>query len=196
MTPFKIHPMRFALVLFTTSGLMLAQDQAPAPQPQPQPAPGGWRRVGDPPPAPQAQPPGPQAQAQDPSEPVDRTDQYGQPAQAPAAQAPAAHAQAQPDPAAPVHPPTPPHPVARHAQSTPAPGQPAAVPVVPGEPADDPARQAPATRPLRNRAEIQPALPLRPARTGAPRNSTKTRNAKPTSARAAGPRARPDSTFT
>src|SRR5579862_4995776 len=88
MTPFKIHPMRFALVLFTTSGLMLAQDQAPAPQPQPQPAPGGWRRVGDPPPAPQAQPPGPQAQAQDPSEPVDRTDQYGQPAQAPAAQDP------------------------------------------------------------------------------------------------------------
>src|SRR3954466_7363830 len=47
---------------------------------QVQPSQGGWRRVGDPPPSlpvPQQS----QAQAQDPSEPIDRSDQFGQPIQ-------------------------------------------------------------------------------------------------------------------
>ena len=65
----------------------IAQDQAP----------GGWRHVGDPAPAPPAAAapnPAPSAgnEAQDPTEPVDRSDQYGQPgapAGSPAAQPPA-----------------------------------------------------------------------------------------------------------
>lgn len=64
-----------ALVFLAASSLVLAQDRPPA-NPQQQPAPGGWRRVGDPPPLPL-----PRGQAQDPSEPVDRSDQFGQPVQ-------------------------------------------------------------------------------------------------------------------
>lgn len=64
----------FSLMLITATGISLAQ------------APGGWRRIGDPPPA-QAPaperaplPPGDLPPAdQDPSEPVARTDEYGQP---------------------------------------------------------------------------------------------------------------------
>ena len=72
-----------ALILLTVSGVALAQSSTP------------WRRVGDPapaPPSPQAQQPQ-SAQAQQPPavqnnpEPVDNSDQYGQPAQAPPAQA-------------------------------------------------------------------------------------------------------------
>jgi len=68
-----------AFVFIAATGLALAQGQPPA-NPQPQPAPGGWRRVADPPPSlpvPAAQSP----QSQDPSEPVDRSDQYGQQSQ-------------------------------------------------------------------------------------------------------------------
>jgi hypothetical protein len=50
---------RFALVALAATGLVFAQTQ---------PSPGGWRRVGEPPPA---------GQAQDP-EPVDRSEAYGQ----------------------------------------------------------------------------------------------------------------------
>src|ERR1019366_4680082 len=62
-----------ALNLFTGTALLLAQD----------PQTGGWRRWNDPPPAPapQAQPPAPDVQDQDPSQPVARTDSYGQPQQ-------------------------------------------------------------------------------------------------------------------
>src|SRR5271165_6680244 len=69
-----------ALVFAVTTGMAVAQTQPPAPpqpQPLPQSSPGGWRRVGDPPPS----LPVPAAQSQDPSEPVDRSDQFGQPAQ-------------------------------------------------------------------------------------------------------------------
>lgn len=60
----------FAALLLAT-GVVLAQDQPPTP---PQTAPqsnGAWRRVGDPPPQ--------QQQGVDPTEPVDRSDSYGQP---------------------------------------------------------------------------------------------------------------------
>jgi len=70
-----------ACVVFT-SGLVMAQDLPPAPQ-NPAPAPGGWRRVGDQPPAGQspAQSSTPAAPTQpDQAEPVDRSDSYGQPA--------------------------------------------------------------------------------------------------------------------
>src|ERR1035437_9425615 len=62
-----------ALNLFTGTALLLAQD----------PQTGGWRRWNDPPPAPapQAQPGAPDVQDQDPSQPVARTDSYGQPQQ-------------------------------------------------------------------------------------------------------------------
>src|ERR1035437_8557794 len=62
-----------ALNLFTGTALLLAQD----------PQTGGWRRWTDPPPAPapQAQPAAPDVQDQDPSQPVARTDSYGQPQQ-------------------------------------------------------------------------------------------------------------------
>ena len=76
------HPL--ALVFIAATGLALAQNQPPV-QSQPQPAPGGWRRVGDPPPS----LPVPLAQSQDPSEPVDRSDQYGQPMQDPQVPPPA-----------------------------------------------------------------------------------------------------------
>ncbi|HEY2014453.1 MAG TPA: hypothetical protein VGH38_13175, partial [Bryobacteraceae bacterium] len=84
MTPFannlfRTTYLRSALVFVAAAGLALAQNQPPV-NPQAQPVPGGWRRVGDPPPA---QPPVsvPANQSQDPSEPVDRSDQSGQPAQ-------------------------------------------------------------------------------------------------------------------
>jgi len=58
---------RYALLLLAASGLVFAQD----------PNSGGWRRVGDRPPA---QAPAASPQGQDP-EPVDRSDAYGQPVQ-------------------------------------------------------------------------------------------------------------------
>src|ERR1700676_1667768 len=58
----------FSLVLLAGSGVVLAKDQPPA----------GWRRVGDPPPV---QGPPPALQGQDPTQPVDRSDAYGQPQQ-------------------------------------------------------------------------------------------------------------------
>jgi hypothetical protein len=64
------------LVLMAASTVLLAQT-SPAPA-------GGWRRVNEPTPAPASmQPPvqSPGADSQDPTQPVDRSDQYGQPAQ-------------------------------------------------------------------------------------------------------------------
>jgi hypothetical protein len=58
------------------AGLALAQVQPPPSQPSQ----GGWRRVGDPPPS-LPVPPQQQSQSQDPSEPIDRSDQFGQPIQ-------------------------------------------------------------------------------------------------------------------
>jgi hypothetical protein len=83
MSPIAIHPFRptrFGLtVLFlAASGLVLAQSQPPA---SPQPPSGGWRRLGDPPPPPNTSSQPPVTQSQDPAEPVDRSDAYGQPAQ-------------------------------------------------------------------------------------------------------------------
>jgi hypothetical protein len=81
MSPINIHPFRatrFGIAIFSlaASSLLLAQSQQPSTPQQPT---GGWRRVGDPAPnAPQQQPVG---QAQDPTEPVDRSDGYGQPQQ-------------------------------------------------------------------------------------------------------------------
>jgi hypothetical protein len=60
------------------SGVVLAQDQPPAPPQQAPSSNGGWRRVGDPPPvAPTPQASSAPAQT-DPTEPVDRSDAYGQ----------------------------------------------------------------------------------------------------------------------
>ena len=73
MTRLTVH----ALALLAVSSLALAQERPPA-NPQQQNAPGVWRRMGDPPPLPL---PAPGAQMQDPSEPVDRSDQFGQPVQ-------------------------------------------------------------------------------------------------------------------
>lgn len=94
---------RFAVTILTAAGLALAQDQAPTPPPQaPAPPSGGWRRVGDPPPAPASTPapaPASQPQSQDPSQPVDRSDAYGQavpPAGPPDAQDPQMAPQAAP----------------------------------------------------------------------------------------------------
>ena len=56
----------FVLIVAAASGLVVAQAQTP----------GGWRSVNDRPPAPPPQ----QAQSQDPTQPIDRSDQYGQPA--------------------------------------------------------------------------------------------------------------------
>jgi hypothetical protein len=59
--------------LFAGTALLMAQN----------PQTGGWRRFSDPPPAPapQAQPAAPDLQDQDPSQPVVRSDPYGQPQQ-------------------------------------------------------------------------------------------------------------------
>jgi len=100
----------------------MAQDQAP----------GGWRHVGDPAPAPPAatapnSAPGAGNEAQDPTEPVERSDQYGQPAAAtpsPAAQDPAQAAPPQYQPQyqrAPNQPPAPQY----QQRYQPAPNQPA-----------------------------------------------------------------------
>src|ERR1041384_4212447 len=80
MSPITIHPTRFtALLLLATSGVMLAQDLPPSSGPQPRP--GGWRRLDEPaPPAANSQRV-PVIQSQDPAEPVDRSDAYGQPQQ-------------------------------------------------------------------------------------------------------------------
>ncbi len=77
---------RWVLIGTAAAGLALAQDQAPpapaTPPPSTTPPSGGWRRVGDPPAAP-APAPSAQPQTQDPSQPTDRTDAYGQPLPAP-----------------------------------------------------------------------------------------------------------------
>lgn len=82
MSPINIHPFRatrfgFAILSLAASSLMLAQNQPPSAPQQPS---GGWRRVGDPPPA-STMPQQPAPQSQDPSEPVDRSGAYGQPQQ-------------------------------------------------------------------------------------------------------------------
>src|ERR1039457_5817437 len=84
MSPIAIHPFRptrfgMTVLLLAASGLVLAQ-QAPPPA-SPQPPSGGWRRVGDPPPPPNTSSQPPVTQSQDPAQPVDRSDAYGQPAQ-------------------------------------------------------------------------------------------------------------------
>src|ERR1700688_4658214 len=79
----RIHPL--SLILLAGSAVVFAQDQPPA---------GGWRRASDPPPAVQEQPTPPaqgpvsNAQAQDPTQPVDQSDAYGQPQSAPQPSAP------------------------------------------------------------------------------------------------------------
>jgi hypothetical protein len=92
MTRISNHLFLGFAAFILTSTLALAQDQPPVPPPTPQapqtqpPANGGWRRVGDPPPAVPNTPP-----ATDPSEPVDRSGAYGPPPQqqpAPGAPAP------------------------------------------------------------------------------------------------------------
>ncbi len=65
----RSRSLRIAIVCLAASGLVLAQDQPP-PTPQQPPASGGWRRVSDAPPQ------------QDPTQPVERSDAYGQPTQA------------------------------------------------------------------------------------------------------------------
>ena len=66
-----------SLILFAGSGVILAQDQPPT----------GWRRASDPPPvsqeqtAPPVQGPVATSSGQDPTQPVDRSDAYGQPQQ-------------------------------------------------------------------------------------------------------------------
>jgi hypothetical protein len=86
MKLFATHPFRTGItLLLLASGMAVAQTAPPS---------GGWRRAGDPSPAtadpntpalPQATPPATSAQPQvNPSEPVDRSDAYGQPAPAPA----------------------------------------------------------------------------------------------------------------
>lgn len=72
---------RSIAALILTTGVALAQDQPPTPPQTTPPANGGWRRVGDPPPAttPQAAPATTQQQSADPTEPVERSDAYGQP---------------------------------------------------------------------------------------------------------------------
>jgi hypothetical protein len=62
--------------LILTSGVALAQDQPPTPPQTSPPANGGWRRVGEPS---QADPQAPPVQQVDPTQPVDRSDAYGQP---------------------------------------------------------------------------------------------------------------------
>ncbi len=82
MSPNTIQSFRsrfgFTVLLLAASGLVLAQQTQPPATPQP-PS-GGWRRVGDPPP-PSTSPQPPVSQSQDPAEPVDRSDAYGQPVQ-------------------------------------------------------------------------------------------------------------------
>jgi hypothetical protein len=62
----------FSLILITATGISLAQTQPS----------GGWRRIGDPPPAqvpaPEQQAPLPPVDQEDPSQPVARSDEYGQ----------------------------------------------------------------------------------------------------------------------
>jgi hypothetical protein len=102
-----------AFLLLAAGGLVLAQDQPPAGPSQP-PSTGGWRRVGEtPPPPPDATPQQP-SQSQDPTQPVDRSDAYGQPVQT---QSPDAPPQAAPPPQA--VPPPPPRQSARPAYGLP-----------------------------------------------------------------------------
>lgn len=83
MSPNTIHPFRptrftAMFLLLAASGLMLAQDPLPS---NPQPRPGGWRRVDEPAPPLANSQRVPVIQSQDPAEPVDRSDAYGQPQQ-------------------------------------------------------------------------------------------------------------------
>jgi hypothetical protein len=99
MSPITIHRFRptgfgIAFILWAASGLMLAQTQPPA---TPQPPSGGWHRLGDPPAPPNTSSQPPLTQSQDPAEPVDRSDAYGQPIQGqPPPQNPTADPQGQP----------------------------------------------------------------------------------------------------
>jgi hypothetical protein len=75
----RLYRSGIAAIILTT-GLAMAQDQPPAPAQTPAPTGGGWRRAGDQPPAPPQSSEQPQT---DPSEPVDRSDAYGQSSAAP-----------------------------------------------------------------------------------------------------------------
>jgi hypothetical protein len=90
-SPINGTVLRLAVTCVTAAGLVLAQDQTAPATPQSPQSPatpsGGWRRVGDPAPAPASAPtsaatpaPAPvtQPQGQDPSQPTDQTDAYGQ----------------------------------------------------------------------------------------------------------------------
>lgn len=95
----------------------MAQEPPTTPQTAP-PANGGWRRVGDAPPAdPNAPPPTPQQQV-DPTQPVDRSDGYGQPVQSAPNSQGAIPSQAMP-----------PQTIAPQNQNRPAYGVPASIPI-------------------------------------------------------------------
>lgn len=73
---------RTMAALLLTTGVVLAQDQPPAPPQTTSQSSGAWRRVGDPAPT-TTTPATPQQQSVDPTEPVERSDSYGQPQSAP-----------------------------------------------------------------------------------------------------------------
>ncbi len=103
MTRFSSSFFRSGIAAFlVTSGLALAQDQPPT-QPAQPPSNGGWRRAGDPATEQQTAPPAMPPQT-DPTQPVDRSDGYGQPAQ-PQAQQPQDMPQQQMPPSASYRPP-------------------------------------------------------------------------------------------
>src|SRR5580698_2672625 len=101
MTRISNHLFRSGIAaLLLTSGLALAQDQAPVPPQTQAPANGGWRRIGDPPPAtPEVNNAPATPVPADSAEPVDRnSDANGQSVQQPAAdpQAPTPQASTRP----------------------------------------------------------------------------------------------------
>ncbi len=115
MKPSFLHPLQSGLaLLFLASGMAVAQ--TPPVPPQSAPPSGGWRRVGDQPPVPvDSNTPIPAQTQVDPTEPVDRSDGYGQPAGA-----------------APVEPQQQPVPPSPAASARPAYGLPAQLTVKPG----------------------------------------------------------------
>jgi hypothetical protein len=83
MSANRFHPFRptrfgFTVFFLVASGLVMAQDPPPS---NSQPRPGGWRRIDDPAPPATNSARVPVTQSQDPAEPVDRSDAYGQPVQ-------------------------------------------------------------------------------------------------------------------
>lgn len=78
MKPFSLHPFRSGISVFLlATGLAFAQTTPVPAQSAPT---GGWRRVGDPPPATaDSNSPVTSPNQTDPTEPVDRSDAYGQP---------------------------------------------------------------------------------------------------------------------